>query len=247
MKKHFWTEEEILFLNKNYLKYPNKELSEQLKLPKDIVRDKMYKLKLKRPPELIINWKSEMYKGSKNPFYGKTHSTGVKETIRKKAKGRKLSEATKRKLSIRFSGKGNPRYGTHGWNKGIHHTKEHRRRIGIAQTGEKNHMWKGGIFEEYTYRFKKIRENIRKRDSYTCFICGYKQNPEETNRQKILTVHHINENKKDDRDINLISLCRKCHGKTFKKKDYWVAFFCNHLHINQEELLKPILRKMLLS
>src|SRR6266704_4224194 len=57
---------------------------------------------------------------------------------------------------------------------------------------EKNHMWKGGI---QTYR--------RKRKS-SCERCG---------STRYLDVHHKNENRYDNRDANLETLCRRCHHK----------------------------------
>ena len=141
MNYHNWTKEEASFLIENYLKFNNKKLSEYLKLSKDIVRDKMYKMKLKRPEELVSEWRSEMSKGSNNNFYGKNHSKEAREKISNKAKGRKISETTRIKLSKLLSGKGNPRYGTHGWNLGIPHTKEHSLKISLAQMGgKKSHV-----------------------------------------------------------------------------------------------------------
>lgn len=66
---------------------------------------------------------------------------------------------------------------------------------------------------EWTERFK---EQIRNRDNYTCQLC---------NKKKKLSVHHINYNKKNCKENNLISLCTKCHNKTNFNRDYWFAYF----------------------
>lgn len=86
---------------------------------------------------------------------------------------------------------------------------------------EDNPLWKGGIsFYPYSIKFnKKLKEKIRKRDKYTCQICGEKQNG------RLLDIHHINYDKMNCMEINLISLCRKCHAKTSTNRSYWYAFF----------------------
>uniref|UniRef100_A0A6H1ZX55 Putative homing endonuclease n=2 Tax=viral metagenome TaxID=1070528 RepID=A0A6H1ZX55_9ZZZZ len=40
-----------------------------------------------------------------------------------------------------------------------------------------------------------------------------------------LTIHHIDYNKKNNDELNLISLCRKCHSKTGGKRKYWQNYF----------------------
>lgn len=49
--------------------------------------------------------------GEKNSFYGKTHTEETKKLIKEKAIGRFVSEETKKKLSIRFSGERNNMFG----------------------------------------------------------------------------------------------------------------------------------------
>ena len=72
--------------------------------------------------------------------------------------------------------------------------------------GEKNGNWKGG---ENAYRQIMLRNKIRP----ICSGCGI------TNL-KVLVVHHIDENRKNNMISNLRWLCRNCHylehkGKTF--------------------------------
>ena len=87
--------------------------------------------------------------------------------------------------------------------------------------GANNGMWQNGISKlPYTYNFNKIAEQIRKRDKYRCQICNKKQN------KRALSVHHINYNKQDNREINLITLCIVCHNSTNGNRDYWFAYFC---------------------
>jgi len=71
--------------------------------------------------------------------------------------------------------------------------------------GDKHPCWKGGIDRPYPENIwtPNFRTKIRKRDNYTCQICGKKQ--------RGLDVHHIDENKFNCKPDNLITLCRKCH------------------------------------
>jgi hypothetical protein len=76
--------------------------------------------------------------------------------------------------------------------------------------GGKNPMWKGGVsFEPYGLEFnEELKEQIRKRDNYTCQECGISQ--EELGYK--LHVHHIDFNKQNNNAMNLVSLCRGCHS-----------------------------------
>lgn len=96
------------------------------------------------------------------------------------------------------------------WNKG----KE-----SLRWKREKNPNWNNGSsYEEYGFDWiKKLKEKIRKRDGYECIECN--------EQKKILVVHHIDYNKKNNKEENLITLCRRCHGKTNYKREDWTKYF----------------------
>jgi hypothetical protein len=85
--------------------------------------------------------------------------------------------------------------------------------------GSKNGMWQGGIsFEPYSVDWNiSLKKFIRERDKYTCQVCG----------NYGLEVHHINYNKKDCSQENLINLCSSCHSKTNTNREKWIYFFKN--------------------
>jgi len=78
-------------------------------------------------------------------------------------------------------------------------------RIGKFIQGKSPSWRNGSSFEPYSLNWtKKLKESIRKRDNYTCQICYKKGN----------TVHHIDYNKKNCIENNLITLCKSCHSRT---------------------------------
>ena len=89
--------------------------------------------------------------------------------------------------------------------------------------GENNSNWRGGIsFESYSKNWNtQLKELIRDRDGRKCQLCGV---PEIECIEK-LHIHHIDYNKKNFINENLISLCRKCHMKTNFKRNYWTDLF----------------------
>lgn len=93
------------------------------------------------------------------------------------------------------------------------------------QTGsmalENNPRWLGGkSFEPYTLEFtQELREVIRKRDNYTCLICGKKQG------KRKHSVHHADYNKANSDLKNLFTVCVTCHSKTNSDREKWQEYF----------------------
>lgn len=82
--------------------------------------------------------------------------------------------------------------------------------------GETSYSWRGGSTSYPSEFCLSLKETIRNRDGRKCFIC---KNKEEDNR--LLDIHHIDYDKRNNREINLVSLCRKCHMRTNGNRDYW--------------------------
>lgn len=174
------------------------------------------------------NKKGQFIKGD-NGWLRKHHS---KLSIKKNSEshlGKKLSEETKKKISISLKGKNT-------WLKGKKLTEEHKKKISplgrkhteetkdkmrLSQLREKGHNWRGGKTpERFKNRWKQQKRKALKRDNFTC-ICG-KTKKENGNRE--LDVHHkipfrcfkdLEEGHKLD---NLITLCRQCHLQEESKK-----------------------------
>lgn len=137
--------------------------------------------------------KRKSYQGENNPFYGKIHSDKTKKILSEKCKG------------------------LIPWNKGILRKESTKKKISITrkESGiaklENNPNWRGGVsFIDYPYEFYQIREKILKRDNFTCQKCNSKDD---------LTIHHVNHNKEDNTEENLLTLCRSCNSKDNKESD----------------------------
>ena len=130
-------------------------------------------------------------------------------------KGKPRSEDTKRKQKEKMEGK-------EPWNKdkrGIYSEKT-RRQISEKLKGEKSNLWKGGITPinmkiRNNVDLKLWREEIFKRDNFTCVLCGVRSGNGKT---VILNAHHI-------KPFSLFpelrftidngrTLCIDCHKKT---------------------------------
>ena len=91
---------------------------------------------------------------------------------------------------------------------------ETRKKISIAHTGTKK--WRGfSRGDEYKGFSKNLKSKIKKRDGYICQICK----KDLFYKSKNTAIHHIDGNKKNSDDDNLITLCRDCHAAIHCKKD----------------------------
>ena len=117
--------------------------------------------------------------------------------------GHYVSEETKQKLSEAHAGKTL--------------SEEHKLKIGNSvrkrwdegefdniHVGRYNKKWRGGVENAYPKEFNNsLRENIKSRDKYSCRICNEKDFRFE--------IHHMDGDRKNNKSINLITLCVKCH------------------------------------
>jgi len=89
----------------------------------------------------------------------------------------------------------------------------------IYRIGENSVNWQGGLsFEPYSQEFNNIlKTKIKERDNYICQLCN-------TKTYKHLNIHHIDYDKKNNDEENLISLCIPCHLKTNINRIFWTGF-----------------------
>jgi phage replication O-like protein O len=87
---------------------------------------------------------------------------------------------------------------------------------------------------------KEFKQVIRDRDNNCCLCCGYNGNLTKEN----LHVHHIDFKQKNNEFLNLITLCKSCHGKAHNNSDehkvYLISLVTkkgNHNNITNNEYL----------
>jgi len=68
---------------------------------------------------------------------------------------------------------------------------------------------------------KRLKLKIRKRDNYQCQLCGISQGEYKKLYKKHLSIHHIDYNKQNSNEKNLISLCQRCHARIRGNKIFW--------------------------
>lgn len=80
--------------------------------------------------------------------------------------------------------------------------------------GENHPGWNGGSsFLPYTQEWTdELKSTVRQRDGNLCKECGSSES---------LSVHHIDYDKTNCSDTNLITLCNSCHVKTNFNRAYW--------------------------
>jgi len=97
----------------------------------------------------------------------------------------------------------------------------------LFKKGEQHPLWnEGSSFAPYPPEFTdKLKLKIKKRDGFRCSLC---QLSEEESIKKFgvpLHIHHINYDKFDNSESNLITLCVCCHALTNTKRQYWMKQF----------------------
>lgn len=174
-----------------------------------------------------MNKKRRSYKGKNNPNYKK----GLFSDNKKKCKdcGKKINYKSIRCKSCAKKGKLHS-----NWKNGIKTKKfycidcgkelgknayysETKRCMRCAFSGKLHPNYINGQSNKpYTLEFSSyLKKSIRDRDNHKCAIC-HKSGKD---------VHHIDYDKINCDENNLITLCRKCHVKTNYNRDYWFAYF----------------------
>lgn len=214
-------------------------------MPTGVYKHKPCSEETKRKMRGKIPWnkgkKCTQFSGENNPMYGKHHSMEtriklrqshlgknlgeknpakrkeVREKIRQTLLGHSVSEKTREKISELSKGKHfSPNT---EFKKGYPKPKNAFK----FEPGEKHFNWQNGkSFEPYSVDWvETLKRSIRERDRYACRLCGKLQEDE------VLSVHHIDYNKKNCNPDNLITLCRNCHTKTNFNRKYWGGCFKN--------------------
>lgn len=105
---------------------------------------------------------------------------------------------------------------------GKKHKRKAKKKMSISKGGT------GTPYEntEYGTEFTQdLKEQIRKRDNYTCQKCQITEEEHITVYGRVLSIHHIDYNKKNCNQNNLITLCNECNIRVNYNREYWVQYF----------------------
>lgn len=95
----------------------------------------------------------------------------------------------------------------------------------LTKFGKENGNWiDGRSFLPYKYSFNKnLKKKIKIRDNYICKNCGISES-EYKNKETLkrgLTIHHIDYDKNNSDENNLITLCKKCNSLANGNREIW--------------------------
>ena len=181
----------------------------------------------KRHTEKTKNKMSKSQSGEKNSFYGKHHTNESKRKKRLANMGQKRTKETRDKLSLSKMG----HIVTEETRKKIR-TKalkqfengmpeETRNKISSAHIDWDFYNEHGCTRDQYPYGpewTQKLKKQIAERDNCTCQLCG------EVLPDKWGT-HHIDYDKWNNSEYNLVFLCNYCHSKTNHNRTFWEQHF----------------------
>jgi len=110
------------------------------------------------------------------------------------------------------------------WMKGKKLTEEHKKNISLSLGGDGITM----AFNPYPSEFNlELKLKIRKRDNFTCCLCGRTEREELEELNRVLCINHIDFNKNNCKENNLNTLCLRCNVKINRERDYWKNYFNN--------------------
>ena len=92
----------------------------------------------------------------------------------------------------------------------------------INNSGSNNSSWKGGLsYEPYCpiWSDKEYKQYIRERDGNKCL------NPYCSKNNSMLTIHHIDYNKKNCSPSNLITVCSSCNSRANTDRDWHTTWY----------------------
>lgn len=115
-----------------------------------------------------------------------------------------------------------------------HYTSE---RCALCETkrrrGAVHQNWLGGI-SKFPYPFEfdnKLKLSIRERDGYQCQNCFMTEAEHLTVMGRKLTAHHIDYDKSNLKQENLIALCHRCNARANFNRSYWQEKFTRHIRL----------------
>lgn len=81
----------------------------------------------------------------------------------------------------------------------------------------------------------ELKEKIRLRDNYECTCCGMSEEEHLIVIGKVLNIHHIDYNKMNCKESNLITTCSWCNLRANTNRKYWLEFYNSKINEQTKE------------
>lgn len=89
-----------------------------------------------------------------------------------------------------------------------------------------NNFVHGNGYAPYPLKFNNLLKfKIRQRDNFMCQCCKRTEKQEIKKINRVLSIHHIDYNKENCKEDNLITVCNKCNSKANNNRNYWFAYY----------------------
>jgi hypothetical protein len=96
----------------------------------------------------------------------------------------------------------------------------------------------GGSTQHYPTHFTtKLKEKIRASNNYLCQVCEMTEEEHITVYGQVLSVHHIDHNKKNCAENNLTVLCIGCNNRVNYNREHWILHFQHRQKIKLKSLI----------
>jgi hypothetical protein len=106
--------------------------------------------------------------------------------------------------------------------------------FGVHRFGKDAPTWiDGRSFEPYAPEFNEnLKEIIRNRDNHICQNCGMTEEEHLIVMGTVLIIHHIDYNKQNSEENNLITVCNSCNIRANYNRDYWQSIYQQKVKIS---------------
>ena len=80
----------------------------------------------------------------------------------------------------------------------------------------------------------KLKAKIRIRDNYECQNCSMTEEEHIIVVGKVLSIHHIDYDKQNCKENNLITLCDSCNNRANSNRNYWIEFYTKKVEVKND-------------
>lgn len=183
----------------------------------------------------IVSWEGRKCNSCSSKL---SHKLGLMKNFSLSQKGKHPSKKTREKISQALSGEKHYNYIDGRKNKKVYCIDckkkiswNSKRCKSCTQKRKLNSNYINGISRlPYTLEWTKdLKEEIRKRDNYACKLCNITEEEHISIIGCLLSIHHIDYDKQNCNESNLVTLCKQCNSRVNFNREYWKNYFKNLL------------------